>query len=719
MGIYSETLLRREKENNRLERTADELLRTGKGGLGGDPLEKTERTLRVILKRFGKEAIKPGSCQTTEELLDAMLDPEGIMYEKLELSDGQWKRQLNLLLAFYKDGTPVILYPALIGYRCYCPSTERREWVGKKTALQETAYAIYRPMEAGRFSIRKFLGLMLRFLSFRDLLGVAAATALISGLGLIQPAVNRYVLDDLISEGPSAGQKLLATAFVFLMAGLLKGAVSVIKTALISGMKLRISTQTQAAVLSRVLLMPYEYFQNGSVGRQSVQIRSARSLADLLIGFMMNNLLSVVFALMYIPQMHSLSPVLVWPALGILLLEVTVTILLSLASAKNTAEQLEYSQDADTLMFEFFKGIQKIKGVGAEKRTYAMAAERYQRVLGASLEPSVFIRLNDTILSGISSFSTLCVLAVAAAAGISRADYIAFVSSYGLLSSAVDALVSMSGAMLKIRPQADQMRQLFDYQPRRGDGSRYVRSLSGNLAAEDLCFAYDKGKRGCVDHVSFQIRRGEKVAFVGESGCGKSTLLKLMLGMLIPDEGSITCDGMPISAFNQRSFRKRVGSVFQFSRLFPGTIYENITFTAPGASLEDAWAAAEAACIAEDIRKLPLGMDTEVSEGNGGGFSGGQKQRLLLARAFAQKPSILILDEATSALDNLSQHHVLSAVYQMPCTVLMVAHRLSTVKGCDRIFVLKDGRIAEEGSYEELMAKNAEFARLVRKQQTS
>ena len=157
--------------------------------------------------------------------------------------------------------------------------------------------------------------------------------------------------------------------------------------------------------------------------------------------------------------------------------------------------------------------------------------------------------------------------------------------------------------------------------------------------------------------------------------------------------------------------------MFQFTKVFPGTVLDNICFTSEQTSEEVAWDAAEKASIASVIRKLPLGMDTEISEGNGGGFSGGQKQRLMLARAFAQNPSILILDEATSALDNISQHEVLESVYALGCTVLMVAHRLSTVVNCDRIIMLKDGKIVEDGNYETLVNNNGAFAELVRRQQ--
>lgn len=205
------------------------------------------------------------------------------------------------------------------------------------------------------------------------------------------------------------------------------------------------------------------------------------------------------------------------------------------------------------------------------------------------------------------------------------------------------------------------------------------------------------------------------MAIVGRTGCGKSTLVRLLLGFEKPEKGTVFYDQYDLNSVDPCSVRKQIGVVIQNGQLFQGDIYSNIVISAPNLSQDDAWEAAEIAGIADDIREMPMGMQTMISEGQGG-ISGGQKQRLMIARAVAPKPKILIFDEATSALDNKTQRQVSEALDNLHCTRIVIAHRLSTIRSCDRILVMDGGCITEEGNYEELIRENGYFAELVERQ---
>ena len=218
-----------------------------------------------------------------------------------------------------------------------------------------------------------------------------------------------------------------------------------------------------------------------------------------------------------------------------------------------------------------------------------------------------------------------------------------------------------------------------------------------------------------LNGIDLSVDENEFVTLLGPSGCGKTTTLRIIAGFEKPDKGRVYFDGKDINSLDPGTLRRKIGTVMQSGGLFQGDIYSNIVITDPELTLEDAWEAAEKAGIADDIRRMPMGMYTVISEGQGG-ISGGQRQRIMIARAIAPKPKLLLFDEATSALDNKAQRQVSEALDKMGCTRIVIAHRLSTIRHCDRILVLDGGRIIEDGSYDELIAKDGFFAELVERQ---
>jgi len=259
------------------------------------------------------------------------------------------------------------------------------------------------------------------------------------------------------------------------------------------------------------------------------------------------------------------------------------------------------------------------------------------------------------------------------------------------------------------------IRPILDEIPETAQHKKIVTSLSGNFEMSHVTFRYSQDLAPVLSDVSFKVRSGEYVAIVGKTGSGKSTLLRLLLGFESPETGAVYYDGQDLNGLDLTSTRQCIGVDLQNGKLFPGDIYANIVLTAPWKTMEDAWEAAKMAGIDEEIKAMPMGMHTILSEGSGG-ISGGQKQRLLIARALITKPKILFFDEATSALDNLSQKHVSESIAALKCTRLVIAHRLSTIQNCDRILMIENGKIAEEGTYASLMEQKGRFYQLVNRQ---
>ena len=328
--------------------------------------------------------------------------------------------------------------------------------------------------------------------------------------------------------------------------------------------------------------------------------------------------------------------------------------------------------------------------------------------------PSI-IRLSGVFTTAISLIGTAVMYFIAVKSSVSTADYFAFNSAYAYISTAFSSLASVAVSAAAIKPTIDLIRPLLESRPEMEDGQETVTRLSGSIEFSHVTFGYDPESKPLFEDLSLQIPARQYVALVGRSGCGKSTLMRLLLGFEKPQRGGIYYDRKDTQTLDMRSVRRQIGCVMQDGKLFSGSIYENIVISNPQLKLQDAWDAAEIAGIADDIRDMPMGMHTVLQEG-GGSISGGQRQRLMIARAIAPKPRILIFDEATSALDNITQKKVSDALDAMKCTRIVIAHRLSTIRHCDRILVLHEGRIAEDGTYDELIAKNGIFAELVERQ---
>jgi NHLM bacteriocin system ABC transporter ATP-binding protein len=475
------------------------------------------------------------------------------------------------------------------------------------------------------------------------------------------------------------------------------------------------SLAVDAAVMMRVMNLPADFFRQYSSGELAGRYGAVNRLCTLLLGGVLSTGLSSLMSLVYVGEIFRYAPALVAPALGIILATVAVAAAAALLQTKVSRQLMEVSAKNEGLSYALINGVQKIRLAGAEKRVFARWATAYSEEAKLSYVPPMFLKISGVIRTAISLAGTILLYYTAVKTRVTPSEYLAFNAAFGMVSGAFSALSGAALTVAQIRPILEMAEPILKTEPESAETKAMVTRLSGNVELSNVCFRYGENMPWVIDGLSLKIRAGEYVAVVGTTGCGKSTLVRLLLGFEKPERGAVYYDGKDLARLDLGSLRRKIGAVMQNGSLFQGDIYSNIVISAPQLSLDDAWAAAELAGIAEDIRAMPMGMQTLISEGQGG-ISGGQKQRLMIARAVAPKPRVLMFDEATSALDNKTQKQVSEALDTLKCTRIVIAHRLSTIRRCDRILVLDKGRIAEDGTYDELIAANGLFAALAARQ---
>ena len=714
--------LRKQKDQELFEdsifRMASVVLGQSGAGSLNDERIVTKAAIDEILKFYHirPEEI-PDSIQETEEQLEYSLRPHGIMRRNVRL-EGDWYRSaFGPMLAFYgEEGLPVALLPKpFSGYSFLDPVSGERKSVDKKNAAQihEEAICFYRPLPLKKIGIPDLLKYMKDCLSAGDVLLLAGLTLLVTLVGMLMPRIT-HALTGVVLE--SGSRSLLAGAAVFTVCTLVSmQLITSVRELMMNRLEIKTSLAVEAAVMMRVMNLPASFFRNYSSGELSNRFGAVNRLCSLLLGGVFSLGLSSLASLLYITEIFQFAPGLALPAILVILASVGVSLVASLLQIRISKQAMELDAKNDGLSFALINGVQKIKLAGAEKRAFARWAVSYSEGASLHYDPPLFLKISGVITLAVSLTGTLVMYALAVKSGVSPSEYLAFNAAFGMVSGAFASLSGMALTAAQIRPILEMAEPILKTEPESAGTKAVVTRLSGSIELSKVSFRYKESMPYVIDGLSLKIRAGEYVAIVGSTGCGKSTLMRLLLGFEKPEKGAIYYDGKDIDKLDLRSLRRRIGTVMQSGSLFQGDIYSNIVITDPRLNLEDAWEAAEIAGIADDIRAMPMGMQTLISEG-AGGISGGQKQRLMIARAVAPKPKILMFDEATSALDNKTQKQVSDALDALKCPRIVIAHRLSTIRHCDRILVLDKGKIVEDGTYEELIAENGLFAALVAKQ---
>jgi NHLM bacteriocin system ABC transporter ATP-binding protein len=543
------------------------------------------------------------------------------------------------------------------------------------------------------------------------LLGAAVMLALLS---LATPIAAQTIFTGAVPEGDRG--RLLGLSLVLVGAALGTATAFLVQGLALLRLEGRASTGTQAAVFDRLLDLPASFFRRYSAGDLGTRALGIETIRQSLTAAVNAALIALLIALFNLGYILFLDVVLGLYALGLLLATVVALGLVVRAEIPHQRELQAARGQTQALALQILGAVQKLRVADAENRAFARwaaALGEMQHALFHSRRHLIGLTSIAAAWQAIAIAGVLLVVGSGDDAKLSTGEFAAFATAFGTTSAALLGIVVVLATANQARVLWERARPIVHTTPEVLTGEADPGELGGRVELAHVSFRYADGPP-VLDDVSFAAAPGEFIALVGPSGAGKSTVFRLLLGFEQPESGTVSYDGQNLAEVDVRAVRRQLGVVIQNARILSGSIFQNIAGTA-NATLEDAWEAARIAGIAEEIERMPMGMHTVVTD-VGAAFSGGQRQRLLIARAVVARPRVLLFDEATSALDNRTQAAVGAALEELQATRIAIAHRLSTIRNADRILVLQRGRVVEQGRYDELMAQDGLFAALARRQ---
>lgn len=713
---------RKKRERELLSDSFNNLAHSIVGGRIGSVFDENadvNDAISQLLKYYRiQEKDVPPKIRHLEDRLNYLLSSSGIMYREVVLDAGWHKDAMGVMITTLKsDGSVITVLPGTMGGYVYIDAQSGKKI--KITAKNEKdlgneAYCFYKPLPEKPLLLKDLLTYMAGTLNGWDYVSFALASLAIALTGMLMPVFNRILMGQVVQY--QSYQLLFAVISFMFFVTVGNLLLSIIRQLLLARINTKLNINTQAASMMRVLSLPADFFKKYTSGELTEYLKYMNSLCGTLVNTVLSVGVTSIFSLVYLTQIFAYARSLIVPSLIVTISTVLIGLLANILQISINKEAMQLAAKEKGLSLSIINGIQKIRLSGAENRVFAKWSELYAQEAALTYNKPTFIKINTVITTAISLVGTIVMYYIAVKNKVSVADYYAFNSAYAYISSAFAALSSIALTIATIKPSLDIIMPLMQAEPEQQEDKETVTSITGNIELSHLSFKYSPDGPTIIDDLNITIPARQYVAIVGRTGCGKSTLMRLLLGFEKPTKGAIFYDRKDTRHLDMRSVRRLIGTVMQDGMLFGGSIFDNISISAPTLTLEGAWEAARIADIADDIKAMPMGMHTVLQDG-GGGMSGGQRQRLMIARAVAPKPKLLLLDEATSALDNITQKQVSEALDKMRCTRVVIAHRLSTIRHCDRILVLDSGKIVEDGTYEQLIEKNGFFAELVARQQ--
>jgi len=613
----------------------------------------------------------------------------------------------------------VALVPGVNGYRMRAVGEDGKaaEWrVDEQAArrLSPFAFTFHRRFEPRALGAHD----MLRFAAVhggRDL-AVLVLAGFVAGLvGLVMPLATGWLIDRAIPAGSMGPVQAMIVGLG--VAGLAVIALEVLRSLAVMRFESRVGVSMQAALVDRVISAPARFFRDFSSGDLALRMGSVNTIQRTLTGSTIGTFVTSFFLVSNVALMIMYSPSLTLAASALVVVVIGISTLIGLARLRVGPRIEALDGKLTSMQFEIFSGIAKLRASAAEPRAlerwYAKYDE-FRRTIGESVRLSNWELIALNLLQPSATILILWLAwREAATSPMPTGHFVAFQAALFSLLGGVHTLVATALDLVNLKPVWDRARPILATSPEDAANKGERHDPAGAIELAGVSFAYPGGPMVLQD-VSLSVRPGEFVAIVGASGSGKSTLLRLLLGFETPARGAVRYDGKDVSTLDLRHLRRRIGTVLQGGKLWAGDILTNIV-GAHNVGVDDAMNAARRAGLEGDIESMPMGLYTVVGEGLST-LSGGQRQRVLIARALVANPRILLLDEATSALDNVSQATVLEGLSGLQATRVVIAHRLNTVRGADRIVVLDRGRIVQQGTFQELAAEPGPFRAMLARQ---
>lgn len=530
------------------------------------------------------------------------------------------------------------------------------------------------------------------------------------------PLSTGVIFDHIIPEADRT--QLFQIAVIIFVCTLITSLFALVRTMTVLSFSSRTGYALQAAVWDRLLALPVNFFRNytaGDLAQRSLGISRIQGLMDsTVISTFLNTIFSVGFLLLLFYYSVSLALI----GVAISLVFVIVSTLFSWLILKYQKKLIGLEGEISGMIYQFISAISKIRMCGAENRILNNWAEKFYIKKSLSYKSGAISNISIVVNSFLPIIASIIIFAwviyKTSKGDMSAGSFMAFNTAYISFQGSLLSLSSTFIQILSILPVYQRIKPILETKPELNEAQIIPKKLTGRIEINDVSFKYSDDGEEVLKNVSMSVEPGSFVAIVGKSGSGKSTLMRLLLGFEKANKGTVYYDSYDISLLDKKELRRQLGVVLQNSSLVQGSIFDNIVGSLP-LTLDDAWEAAKMAGCEKDISEMPMGLHTLITAG-GGTISGGQKQRLMIARALVKKPGIIFFDEATSALDNKTQSIVSLTIERLNITRIVIAHRLSTIINADKIYVLDNGSIVQSGTYNELINEEGSFKELATRQ---